>query len=81
MTPREVLNKFFATADADGHTLASDDLVSLLIDELKAEGLFIGPLVATPEMYESIGVCQANHLDAKNNWADMVEVWRRGEGA
>lgn len=86
MTPREILSKFFADADGDGHTLASDDLVALLMDFLKSEGLLIGPLVATPEMrsvgneYTTCGGPCRNRAGAQA-WSAMVAEWQRGEGA
>lgn len=81
MSPREVITAFAKREISNSHPFTPEELAEAILAKLKAEGLFIGPLVATPEMFESIGICQEHHLAAKGTWMDMVDVWQRTEGA
>lgn len=78
MTAREVIRKHLASVFGD-----PDAVTDELLAALKAEGLFIGPVVATPEM---IYASERRPTDNGNTlsevvWHDMIAEWLRTEGA
>ena len=75
MNAREVIEKYRQEVYGD---YTDEPEGTGLIARLKAEGLFIGPLVATPEMERSSYFPKAN---AGSIWNAMVQEWLRTEGA
>ncbi len=79
MSPREVVEKWILQPYT--FTLSASAMAELLFARLKTEGLFIGPLVSTPEM-EAAYVEDASHSGSgrAETWDGMVQEWLRTEG-
>lgn len=87
MLPRDVIVAYLCQLDGMRNQidLRYDDMADALIGRLKDNGLFIGPIVATPEMAEAGQGYKPKRGDwvwrsGKASWDAMVEEWQRGEG-
>lgn len=76
MNARDTIRKHLAVVFGD-----PDGATEELLAALKAEGLFVGPLVATDDMMRCRDICLEHFQTNRICWADMVEEWQRTEGA
>ena len=82
-TPRETIAAFMHEMQHGEPRpyLTPDENAEELLRLLKANGLFVGPIVATPEMRLS-GPTVVNDLRTDGEvWNDMRDGWLRGDGA
>lgn len=78
MNAREVIT--LVKIESSGMGDDADAFADHVLARLKAEGLFIGPLVATPEM-KIVGGSIGIRAMSATIWDDMVQKWLRTEGA
>lgn len=88
MTPREVVAAYLQRiCDLSDHPNPASEIggsaqesAQILIDALKAEGFFIGPLKATPTMLGAASSYRSVQTDLRYHWEEMIEEWQRSEG-
>lgn len=83
MNPREVIAHVILMGHDQYPT--PDDFADAMLVRLKAEGLFVGPIVATPDMCgegaRALGCQRDSCGSVHEQWDSMVEEWLRTEGA